>query len=62
VNAQQNTANLPFPLGSGNSASFNTVQNVRRQRILARGGTIYNAFNVAAETRGPHHARRPPRC
>jgi len=51
VIGQQNTANLPFPIGSSDSTSFNTVQNVGGSAFSSDGATLYNTFNVAPNTR-----------
>lgn len=47
VIAQQNAANLPFPLSSSGTASFNTLQNVGGSVFSPDGETLYSAFNSA---------------
>ncbi|MBI1789987.1 MAG: hypothetical protein HYR60_20850, partial [Acidobacteria bacterium] len=46
VVAQQNTANVPFPLGT-NSPTFNTLQNVGGSVFSPDNDALYSAFNVA---------------
>jgi len=47
VVAQENAANVPFPLSSTGTATFSTVQNVGGSTFTPDGNTIYSAFNVA---------------
>ena len=47
VVAQQNTANIPFPLSTTGNVTFTTLQNVGGSTFSADGETIYSAFNVA---------------
>jgi YVTN family beta-propeller protein len=47
VIAQQNANNLPFPLSSTSTATFNVVQDVGGSAFSPDGTTIYNAFNSA---------------
>jgi DNA-binding beta-propeller fold protein YncE len=49
VIAQQNTANIPFPLSSTN-ATFSTLANVGGSAFSRDGETLYSAFNVAPNT------------
>jgi len=49
VIAQQNTANIPFPLSSTN-ATFSTLANVGGSAFSNDGETMYSAFNVAPNT------------
>jgi DNA-binding beta-propeller fold protein YncE len=49
VVAQQNTANIPFPLSSTN-ATFSTLANVGGSVFAPDGETLYSAFNVAPNT------------
>jgi DNA-binding beta-propeller fold protein YncE len=49
VIAQQNTANIPFPLSSTNAA-FSTLANVGGSAFALDGETLYSAFNVAPNT------------
>jgi DNA-binding beta-propeller fold protein YncE len=51
VIGQQSTANLPFPISSDSSATFNTLQNVGGSAFASDGSTLYSAFNVAPSTR-----------
>lgn len=45
--AQQNVANVPFPLASTGTASFNLLQNNGGSAFSPDGATLYSAFNVA---------------
>ena len=45
--AQQSVANVPFPLSSTGTASFNLVQNLGGSAFSPDGETLYSAFNVA---------------
>jgi YVTN family beta-propeller protein len=47
VIAQQNANNLPFPLSSNSTATFNTVSNVGGSAFTPDGTTLYSAFNSA---------------
>ena len=45
--AQQSAANVPFPLSSTGTASFNLLQNLGGSAFTPDGETLYSAFNVA---------------
>ncbi|MFB3825990.1 MAG: hypothetical protein ACE15B_04440 [Bryobacteraceae bacterium] len=45
--AQQNAANVPFPLVSSGTASFSQLQNLGGSAFAPAGDTLYSAFNVA---------------
>ena len=45
--AQQNVSNIPFPLSSTGTATFNTRQNVGGSVFSPDGETLFSAFNVA---------------
>jgi YVTN family beta-propeller protein len=47
VIAQQSANNLPFPLSSTTTATFNTIQNVGGSTFTPDGKTLYSAFNSA---------------
>jgi DNA-binding beta-propeller fold protein YncE len=49
VIAQQNTANIPFPLSSS-TTTFSTLANVGGSAFTRDGETLYSAFNVAPNT------------
>ncbi|MCL5743666.1 MAG: hypothetical protein M1541_07035 [Acidobacteria bacterium] len=45
--AQQNVANVPFPLSTSTTATFNLLQNLGGSAFSPDGETLYSAFNVA---------------
>lgn len=50
VLAQYTTANIPFPLSSSATVTFNSTQNMGGSAFAADGATLYSAFNVAPAT------------
>lgn len=50
VLAQYNAANVPFPLSSTGTVTFNSTQNMGGSAFSSDGETLYSAFNVAPVT------------
>lgn len=50
VLAQYTTANIPFPLSSSATVTFNSTQNMGGSVFSPDGATLYSAFNVAPQT------------
>ena len=62
VIAQQNANNLPFPLSSSSTATFNVVQNVGGSAFSPDGTTLYSAFNSAPSSTPGDAGAGTPRC
>ncbi len=50
VLGQLNAANVPFPLSSATTTTFNSTQNMGGSVFTTDGATLYSAFNVAPVT------------
>jgi YVTN family beta-propeller protein len=50
VLAQYTTANVPFPLSSSTTVTFNSTQNMGGSAFSPDGATLLSAFNVAPQT------------